>query len=127
MKAHHAACLGASFLFFWCLLAVKADQVVRLRVDPMVALAPSDLRMVIYAETNEHNVAIRLICDGSHYYSSSEYPIHPERDPATRTVWYRDLPGGDYTVTAILYRHDHKTFEAGRASASVLIKDAEDR
>jgi len=92
-----------------------------IQVDPHVALAPSDIRIIIHVEVNESNAYVIINCDGPGYYRSSAIPIRTnvgQMDP----VWYRDLPAGEYIIEVSLYRESIQgSHEVARVKDRVIL------
>lgn len=86
---------------------------------PTVAYV-ADIRLTVHTQTDPANVAVSLEIDGPHYYSYSELPLW-EKSPATFQVRYPSVPEGKYAITVILWRHDARTWEAGRAGTTITI------
>lgn len=73
-----------------------------MQVTPAVAMAPADLtvRMVIAADAR--NRSIEVIAESDDFYRSSEMPMAGAEAPRTTQFAFRGLPGGLYTVAAVL-------------------------
>lgn len=85
----------------------------------------ADVSVRIHVQTDPANVAVTLLLDGPEAHLS-EFPLSAT-SPAT--VWprpYQRLPEGSYVVTAVLWRHEQRTYEAGRAVARVHIGPVDD-
>ncbi len=120
MRKGAALVLGVFFVSAWPL---KAGEPLNIGVSPGVALAPATVRVRATVEANPENRAIQIVAESLEFYRCSEIPLDGARAPRTTFVEFRDLPGGAYTVTAVLIRvHDRTTasqplYILGRRSA----------
>jgi hypothetical protein len=99
---------------------------IRLQVCCDTVLSTADVRVIVHTQSDPRNVAVTLEIDGPAYWTYSELPLNGEKSPATFQVRYPQLPSGAYTITVVLWRHDLKTYEAGRASGRVRLGPLED-
>jgi hypothetical protein len=67
-----------------------------------VAFAPADLFVRATNEANEQNRAIEITAESADFYRSSEMPLDGDKAPRTTQFEFRNLPGGAYTVIAVL-------------------------
>lgn len=96
----------------WLALALA----IRLSVSPLLSIRDSeDITAVVHTQSDPTNAVVVLELSGPQQ-QHSELPLHGEHSPATFQVRYPRLPAGSYVLTVILFRHDAKTTEAGRAS-----------
>jgi hypothetical protein len=84
-------------------VSLNAGERLTMRVSP----ATVTVRTTI--ETNPENRAIQIVAESPEFYRSSEIPLAGEHAPRTTTVEFRSLPGGMYTVTAVLIRVNNRT------------------
>ena len=82
--------------------ATRAGERLTMRVSPSVAIAPADLIVRTIIEANADNRSIEIIAESPDFYRSSEQPINGDRAPRTTQFEFRGLPGGQYTVSAVL-------------------------
>jgi hypothetical protein len=73
-----------------------------MRVSPSVAFAPADLVVSTTIDSNASNRAIEIIAESADFYRSSEVPLDGDKAPRTFRLALRNLPGGAYTVRALL-------------------------
>jgi len=71
-------------------------------VSPAVAFAPANVRIRTRIEPNPDNRRITVVADGAAFYRSSEMQLDGEQAPKVIELWFRDVPGGDYEIYAIL-------------------------
>ena len=106
------------FIFSLWLLA---HAPIELRVDPHFCLAPCDVRVIVRVDPHPDNRWWILQIDGP-MIQGSMHQMEGEATPATQeAVWYRSLPEGDYQVTAVVYRVNQQSSEAGRATTAVKV------
>jgi hypothetical protein len=90
-------------------VSLNAGERLTMRVSPAVAFAPATVTVRTTIETNPENRAIQIVAESPEFYRSSEIPLAGEHAPRTTTVEFRSLPGGMYTVTAVLIRVNNRT------------------
>ena len=73
-----------------------------MQVSPSAAFAPADLIVRTTIDANASNRAIEIIAESADFYRSSEVPLDGARAPRTNRLALRNLPGGAYTVRAVL-------------------------
>jgi hypothetical protein len=73
-----------------------------MRVSPSVAFAPADLTVRTTIESNASNRTLVIIAESEDFYRSSEIPLDGAKTPRTRSIAFRSLPGGVYSVRAVL-------------------------
>jgi hypothetical protein len=83
-------------------LGAGSPERLSMRVSPSVAFAPADLSVRTTIEANEQNRTIEIIAESADFYRSSQTPLDGEKAPRTTQFEFRSLPGGAYTVTAVL-------------------------
>jgi hypothetical protein len=80
----------------------RSGERLAMRVSPSVAFAPADLIVRTMIESSEANRAIEIVAESEDFYRSSEIPLDGQRAPRTAQLAFRGLPGGVYTVRAVL-------------------------
>jgi hypothetical protein len=99
--------LGVFLVSAWPL---NAGERLNISVSPGVALAPATVMVRASIEADSENRALQIVAESPEFYRCSEIPLEGAQAPRTTVVELRDLPGGTYTVTAILIRvHDRAT------------------
>jgi hypothetical protein len=98
-----------------------AQERLRLSVSPAVALAPAQLRILVYVEPAAGNRRLEIVAESGDYLRSSSLPLEGARASRLHRVEYRSVPRGAYTVLATIIGDD------GEISAStgkqVLVVD----
>jgi hypothetical protein len=93
----------------------------RLSVSPAVALAPAVLRILVYVEPAPGNRLLEIVAESGEYLRSSSVPLEGARASRQHRVEYRAVPGGDYTVVAMLIGDDGQV--SASADERVLVVD----
>jgi len=81
---------------------MRAGERVGLHVTPWVAFAPADLRVRAMVAANKDNRSLEIIAESDSFYRSSEVDLAGEDAPRTTMFEFSSLPGGDYSVRAIV-------------------------
>ena len=82
-------------------------------VSPHHSFAPASLAVRVHIPPDVSNRMLEVVAESDNYYRSSQLQLDGVDTPATRLLEFRDVPGGDYDVQAIL------TDKTGRQRASV--------
>ena len=82
-------------------------------VSPHHSFAPASLMVRVHVPADVSNRMLEVVAESANYYRSSQMQLEGVDTPATRLLEFRDVPGGDYDVQAIL------TDNTGRRRASV--------
>jgi hypothetical protein len=99
-----ALCLNAG-------VHATAKPAVRVQLGPKMSFEPASVRITSLVEPDARNRALVVEVDSGEHYSRSEVRLEGENAPRSQTMWLKDLPAGQYTVT-VQVRH-----EAGEAAA----------
>src|SRR5262249_24141628 len=83
-------------------LSAAGNEPLTLTVSPTVAFAPATVRVRVRIQPDAGNRRLTIVADGPELYRSSEIQLDGEQAPQTFEMWFRDLPGSDYQVYAIL-------------------------
>jgi hypothetical protein len=73
-----------------------------LAVSPAYTFAPGMVRVRARIEPNADNRCLTIVADGSSFYRSSEIQLDGEQAPKTFELFFKDVPGGEYEVSAFL-------------------------
>lgn len=88
-----------------CLLlvgSVNGGDPLRMRVSPVVALAPGFLTVVVIIEADSANRWLEVVAESPDFYRSSQIQLDGDRAPRFNRVEFRNLPTGLYQVTGVL-------------------------
>jgi hypothetical protein len=92
-------------LIFCCAMllgavALDASQPVRVRVTPQIGMAPADVIVYVTVERSPDNRLLRVSAESDGFYRSSEVPLEGEGSARISILHFRELPAGEYDVTA---------------------------
>jgi hypothetical protein len=101
-------------------ISLSAEERLSLRVFPAVAYAPANLIVRTSIAADLENRAIEIVAESDDFYRSSEIQIDGDRAPRTTHFEFRSLPGGAYSVTAILKGAGGRTRASAHAEVRVM-------
>jgi hypothetical protein len=101
-----------------------ASEKLTLRVTPNVSSAPSTVIVKATVARNSDNRWLLIEADSGAFFRSSEIQLDGERAPLVTEIRLPNLPGGEYTVVAIL-RNSMGEQTIVRRTALVLSKFGE--
>ena len=101
-----------------------ASEKLTLRVTPNVSNAPSTVIVKATVARNSDNRWLHIAADSGEFYRSSEIQLDGDRAPVVTEIRLPNLPGGEYTVVAIL-RNNMGEETIVRRTALVLAKFGE--
>ena len=101
-------------------LPAGSGQPLTLAVSPAHSFAPATVRIRARVEPNAENRLLTIVADGPNFYRSSDVQLDGEEAPKTVELWFRDVPGGDYEVSAILTTTSGRPRVTARSSMTVL-------
>ena len=93
-------------------LALSANERPAIAVSPHHSFAPASLMVRVHVPPDVGNRMLEVVAESADYYRSSQIQLDGVDTLATRLLEFRDVPGGDYDVQAIL------TDDTGRQRAS---------
>lgn len=107
-------------------VTTDADQKLAIRVTPNVSSAPSTVIVRATVARNSDNRWLYVEADSGEFFRSSVIQLDGDRAPIVTEFRLPNLPGGNYTVVAVL--RDHRGDETVvRRVALVLSKFGEPR
>jgi hypothetical protein len=118
MKARTLLC--GLFVLMTAPLGAGSPERLSMRVSPAVAIAPADLIVRTMVEANAQNRAIEIIAESEDFYRSSQMPLNGESAPRTTQFQFRGLPGGIYTVSAVLKGANDEPIALTRREVNVV-------
>ena len=101
-------------------LPAGSGQPLTLALSPVHAFAPATVRIRARIEPNVENRLLTIVADGPNFYRSSEMQLDGEEAPKTVELWFREVPAGDYEVSAILTTTSDRRRVTARSSMTVL-------
>jgi hypothetical protein len=82
--------------------STDAGEKLSLRVTPNVSSAPSTVIVRATVAKNIENRSLYIEADSGNFFRSSEIELDGDHAPVVTEVRLPNLPGGEYTVVAIL-------------------------
>ncbi len=82
---------------------VGAREPLEVQVSPHAAQAPSDVIVQATIEAHEANRALEVAADSDAYYRASTMDLDGANAASIHTIYFRQLPRGDYVVRVTLY------------------------
>jgi hypothetical protein len=79
-----------------------ASEKLMLRVTPNVSSAPSTVIVKATVARNADNRWLRIEAESESFYRSSDIQLDGDKAPTVTEIRLSNLPGGDYTVSAML-------------------------
>jgi hypothetical protein len=79
-----------------------ANEKLLLRVTPNVSSAPSTVVVKATVARNADNRWLHIEADSGAFYRSSEVQLDGDKAPLVTEIRLNNLPGGEYTVIAVL-------------------------
>lgn len=102
----------------------RAIEKLSLRVTPNVSNAPSTVIVQATIAKNSDNRWLQIEADSGEFFRSSEIQLDGDKAPLITEIRLPNLPGGEYTVVAIL-RNNMGEQTIVRKTALVLSKFGE--
>ena len=81
---------------------VNATDKVSLRVTPSISHAPAYVRVIAQVEKNTANRSLEITADSAEFYRSSTFNLEGDQAPRLTELSLKNLPKGDYTISAVL-------------------------
>jgi hypothetical protein len=79
-----------------------ATEKLSLRVTPNVSSAPSTVVVKATVAKDAGNRWLHIEADSGEFYRSSDIQLEGENAPLVTQIFLKNLPGGEYTVSAVL-------------------------
>src|SRR5262245_22900291 len=98
-----------------------ATEKLSLRVTPNVSSAPSTVIVKATIAKNTDNRWLHIEAESGAFYRSSTIQLDGDKAPMVTEVFLKNLPGGEYTVSAVL-RNNMGEETVVRRTALVLSK-----
>ena len=73
-----------------------------MRVSPVIAPEPAVLRVIAVVETDDRNRSLEIIAKSDDFFRSSQIQLDGQNARRVSDFEFRDVPRGNYEVTAIL-------------------------
>lgn len=82
--------------------STTASEKLMLRVTPNVSEAPSTVIVKATVTRNADNRWLRIEAESESFYRSSDVQLEGDKAPLVTEIRLNNLPGGEYTVSAVL-------------------------
>jgi hypothetical protein len=112
-------------LFALPALSLSASERLAIAVSPHHSFAPASLVVRVHVPPDVSNRMLEVVAESADYYRSSQIQLDGVDTPATRLLEFRDVPGGDYDVQAILTDNTGRQRASAREHVIVLSSDSE--
>jgi hypothetical protein len=89
-----------------------SNQILKLRVRPVVSIAPSDLWITVSIERRPENRLLRIRAESPNFLRTSDTQLDGEASPRQMVFTYQRLPAGSYDVEATLIGSNGRIKEA---------------
>jgi hypothetical protein len=89
-------------LLLGALSGADGAEPLRLRVTPAASVAPGFVTVQASIEADPQNRLLQVVAASSDFYQSSQVEIDGAEAPRLSVFEFRNLPAGDYQVTAVL-------------------------
>jgi hypothetical protein len=116
-KARAKAILG---VLLASTMSAGASERLTMKMTPQVAYAPARVSVRTTIEADVDNRALEIVVDSDNFYRSSLIELNGDHAPRTSVIEFRDLPEGQYIVSATLLDQRGKPRGLARQMMNVL-------
>ena len=104
------------------LATVRTDALdpVRMAVSPMHAPAPATLLVRVMIAPGDRNRLLEVAADAEGFYRSSEIELAGKSGPSVVTLEFRQVPAGEYELTAVVRDGSQHQLASTRCEATVF-------
>src|SRR5262245_24046900 len=81
---------------------VGSDELLKMKVSPVMSLAPALVTVQAVVDSSDDNRGLQVIADSGDFYTSSQVLLNGAKGPRLNVVQFRNLPSGRYELTGIL-------------------------
>ena len=100
--AHTAIIIATATCLLFGAKRVDIGERMRLQVSPAIATAPAVLRINVAVVPHPDNRLLRVTADSGEFFRSSEKQLEGETSARVNAFTFREVPSGDYRITAEL-------------------------
>lgn len=111
--------IAASAIVTFAGMQAYAGEHLKVEVSPMRSFAPSTLTVRVTVPPTRENRQLEIVADSENFYRSSIVQLEGTEGPPVVSVEFRAVPGGDYTVAAIV--RDGSGHELGQEHREVTV------
>lgn len=94
--------LTVAFLFLGALRAEPGDPLGIRLLPGLVSPAPGQLRVMATVESHAENRELEVVAESESFFRSSSISLNGDRAPRLNEFFFRNLPSGQYEITATL-------------------------
>ena len=120
MRGKTSRLIPLAFFLATAVTATHADERMSMKVSPVQALAPVNLRVRVQVEPYADNRVLTIVADSPAFYRSSQIQLEGDRAPRTFTIEYPSVPGGQYEITSVLVNSMGRERATIRQTARVI-------
>jgi len=95
-------------------------EIVHIRIWPAFSIEPADALVQVSVERDAENRLLTVTGDSGEFSWRSDRPLDGESGPRTSAFRCRDLPAGEYEVTAQIFGRDGRERAVARRHLRVL-------
>jgi hypothetical protein len=99
---------------------VGAKEPLSIQVSPAISLAPANLVIRARLEPDADNRAMEVVVESGEFYRSSAIQLDGDRAPRTTTFEFRNVPPGEYEVSALVIGTDGQQRALERSHVNVM-------
>ena len=103
-------------------VVVHGKDSLTIAASPAMSMAPSTVRVRIHVEPNSENRALTIVAESGDYFRSSLIQLEGENSPATVSLSYDNLPGGEYQVRCVLTDSNGRQRATAHATLTVVAR-----
>lgn len=86
--------------------AISGEPPVSVRANPSVSMAPATVQLSVTVQPDARNRLLTVMTDSGQFYRSSEMPLDGENSSRVQVFTFKNLPAGEYLVSARVGRDD---------------------
>jgi len=101
-------------------LSVGAGGKISLKASPEISFPPARLTVRTAIEPDADNRALEIVIDSQDFYRSSLIQLEGDQAPRTSVVEFRDVPRGDYEISARLLGQNGESLAVERRVVDVI-------
>jgi hypothetical protein len=96
----------------------RAEESVRIQIPGRYYSEPASVNIMVAVQPNQQNRLLRVEADGDNFFRSSDIELNGEEGGKYHTMWFKNLPAGQYTVRATVLSGSG---EVAQAQAPLLV------
>ncbi len=80
--------------------ASYADEPLKIQLNGRYYAEPATVPIMVVVRPADENRVLRVEADGENFFRSADVTLNGESEPKYHTLWFKNLPAGDYVVRA---------------------------